>query len=66
MLKRRRTASPSEHHRRLGMIGIRSLLKVLQRKPRVKYIFTEDYISHNLREKTGGTASDANGFSLLS
>lgn len=51
MLKRRRTASPSEYHQRLGMIGIRSLLKVLQRKPEVKYIFTKDYIPYNLKEK---------------
>ncbi len=62
MLKRRRTASPSEYHRRLGMqmyyhfklgmlAGRLSRLEALQRKPEVKYIFTKDYIPYNLKEK---------------
>lgn len=62
MLKRRRAASPSEYHRRLGMqmcyhfklgvaAGRLSRLEALQRKPGVKYIFTKDYIPYNLKEK---------------
>ncbi len=62
MLKRRRTASPSEYHRRLGMqmyyhfklgmlAGRLSRLEALQRKPGVKHIFTKDYIPYNLKEK---------------
>lgn len=62
MLKRRRAASPSEYHRRLGMqmyyhlkLGVSAVrlsrLEALQRKPGVNHIFTKDYIPYNLKEK---------------
>lgn len=62
MLKRRRASSPSEYHRQIGrkiyyyfnlgmLNGRLSELKALQRKPRVKCIFSDDYIPCNLKEK---------------
>lgn len=62
MLKRRRAASPSEYHRRLGMqmyyhfkLGVSAVrlsrLEALQRKPGVNHIFAKDYIPYNLKEK---------------
>lgn len=62
MIKSRKTTSPSEYHRQLGiqmyhffklgiLAGIRSQLEALQHKPRVKRIFTKDYIPYNLKEK---------------
>lgn len=61
MIKNRKTTSPSEYHRQLGiqmyhffklgiLEGIRSQLEALQRKPRVKRIFTKDYIPYNLKK----------------
>ena len=62
MIKNRKTTSPSKYHQRIGMqmyyhfklgilVGIRSQFEALQRKPRVKRIFTKDYIPYNLKEK---------------
>ena len=62
MFGRQRVASPSEYHRQIGrkiyyyfnlgmLNGRLSELKALQRKPRVKRIFSDDYIPCNLKEK---------------
>lgn len=62
MIKSRKTTSPSEYHRQLGvqmyyhfklgvLAGRLSRLEALQRKPRVKHIFIKDYIPYNLKEK---------------